>query len=161
MRDLQRLEKLSSTTALGLWAEDVILTLDRVTRLGQRGDEDIEVLRRAAGILDAALGQSEQPLRHPDPANGLAATDMALGVAEDLSEERSPKGTQATLRTTAEILRNAATGELEEGFSEKVSAAMDFFDAVGQHQLAAGNSISGHSRGSRSWMATPTTFSYS
>ncbi len=160
MRDLQRLEKLSSTTALGLWAEDVILALDRVTRLGQRSAEDVEVLRRAAAILDAALGQSEQPLGHPDPANGLAATDMALGVAEDLSEERSPKGTQATLRDTAEILRNAATGELGES-AEKVSAAMDFFDAVGRHQLAAGNSISGHSRGSRSWMATPTTFSYS
>lgn len=161
MRDLQRLEKLSSTTALGLWAEDVILALDRMARLSQRDESDIELLRRAADVLEAALGRSEQPLGPPVPANAIAATDMALGVAEGLAEERSPESTQATLRSTAEVLRNAAADHLGEDREAEVSPAIDFFAAVGQHQLAAGNSISGHSRGSRSWMAMPTTFSYS
>jgi hypothetical protein len=160
MRDLQRLERLSSATALGLWAEDVILALDRLTRLREQRPGDLEVLQEAASLLDAALNRSERPLAVAPSTNGLAATNMALDIAETLSDDRSPQGTQEKLRDTGNALREAVAGNLEEG-DPRIDAAFDFFSAVGRRQLAASNTVSGQSRGSRSWMAAPMTFNFS
>jgi len=162
MRDVQRLRQLSSATALGLWAEDAILALDRVGRLGQRAEEDIRLLDEAAGVLEAALERSAEPLVAPAPeARALAAADTALDVAEDLSEDRSPEKTQAMLREVANILQRATAGQLGENPTRETEPAIDFFSAIGRHQLAAGNSVSGRSRGLTSWMAEAPTFNFS
>jgi hypothetical protein len=159
MRDLQQLERLSSTAALGLWAEDVILALDRVARLHVSSEVDSELLRGAAAILDAARERSEEPLAISVSSKALAATDTALDVAESLAEGRSSEQTRATLEEVAGVLQEAADGALGDEPEQRINAALDFFSAVGRNQLAASNSLSGSNRGSRSWMAAPTTLS--
>jgi hypothetical protein len=162
MRDVQRLRQLSSATALGLWAEDAILALDRVARLHQRSSSDVDRLLEAAGVLEAALGQSEEPLVAPAAeARSIAATDTALDVAEGLVEDSSPEKTQAMLREIAGLLRSAVGDDLGDDAVEKIEPAIDFFSAVGKHQLAAGNSVSSRSRGLTSWTAEAPTFSFS
>ncbi len=161
MRDVQRLRQLTSATATGLWAEDALLALDRVTRLGGKAAKDIGVLEGAATVLDAALGRSENPLAAPDMANALIATNTALDVAEDMSENRSPERTQAMLRQVAAILRAAVAGELGGETPERIAPAVGFFSAIGRQQLAAGNSASGHNGGLQAWRALAPTSSFS
>ena len=162
MRDVQRLRQLSSTTALGLWAEDAILALDRVARLGERDTEDLRLLEDAADVLDAAVEQSEEPLVVPAPApSALAAADTALDVAEDLAENSSPEKTQAMLREVAGVLRRVTENQLGDRPTDETEPAIDFFSAIGRHQLAAGNSVSARNRGVASWMADRQTLSFS
>lgn len=141
MRNLEQIERLSSTAGLGLWAEDVILALDRVARLHQRDESDTGLLEEAAAILDAALERSQEPLAATNSARALAATDTALSVAETLAEGHSPDKTQAVLRDTAASLRRAADDKLGESGPSLVESAIDFFAAVGQRQLAESNSV--------------------
>jgi hypothetical protein len=159
MRDLQQLERLSSTAALGLWAEDVILALDRIARLQLSSEVDSELLLGSAKILDAALERSKEPLAISVSSKALAATDTALDVAEGLAEGGSSDQTRATLKEVAGILREAAAGDLGDAPEQRINPALDFFGAVGRNQLAASNSLGGSNRGSRSWMAAPTTLS--
>lgn len=161
MRNLQRMEKLSSATALGLWAEGVILALDRVTRLNQEDTADITLLNEAAGVLDLARDRSEKPLEEPMTTKALAAPETALDVAESLAEDRSPEKTQEMLGEVAAVLRKAATHRLGTSNSEAITPAIDFFSAVGRHQLAEGNLVSGYSGGIKSWAAGPMTSSFS
>lgn len=159
MRNLQRLEKLSSATALGLWAEGVILSLDRVTRLGSREADDVGRLKEAAEIVDAARDMSAHPVEASVGTGGLTASaGAALDVAESLIEGGSPERAQAKLAEVAEGLRKAAEGRPDE---EKVDAAIGFFSAIGRQQLAEGNAVSGFSGGNRNWTAAPTTWSFS
>jgi hypothetical protein len=158
MRDLQRLEELSSATALGFWAEDVILALDRITRLQRDSKDDKRLLTDAAEVLDAAIERSQEPFAALSSAKGVAATDTALGVAENLNEEKSPEKIQEMLRQVAGVLREVEAGR---GSDIDLAPAMTFFAAIGKHQLAVGNSVSGYSGGTGSWMAGPATPSFS
>jgi phage gp36-like protein len=159
MRDLRRLEKLSSATGLGLWAEDVILALDRVTRVGERQEEDLQLLTDAAEILDSALGRSEHPFSMPGPVGAVAPSDTALDVAENLSEDGTSEQAQAVLREVIASLRDVADGSTAS--AERIGPAIDFFTAVGRHQLAAGNSVAGQSGGAGSWIVNPVMSSFS
>lgn len=158
MRDLGRLEKLSSATALGLWAENVILATDRLTRLKQDTESDKALLRDAAEVLDAAIERSEEPFAAVNSTKAVAATDTALDIAEELSDEPTPESTQETLRNVSSILRGVAAGR---GAELDLKPAMSFFAAVGKHQLAVGSSVSGYSGRAGSWVARPMTSSFS
>lgn len=157
MRD-QKLEKLSSATALGFWAENVILGLDRITRLKHESEEDRKLLTDAASILDDAIGRSEHPFAALGSRKGVAATDAALDVAERLVEGGDPEKTQEMLRDVALILRKVAEGEIE---GVDLAPAFNFFAEVGKHQLAVGNSLSGYSGGTESWMVGQVISSFS
>jgi len=157
MRDLQRLEKLSSATELGFWAEDVILALDRITRRGERESEDPTLLTEAAEVLEAAVGRSEKPFAAVGAAKSVAATDTALGVAESLTEANSPEKVQKLLRDVASILREVAANQE----SVDIQPAIALFGAIGRQQLAEGNAASGYGGGTRSWVVEPVTSSFS
>src|SRR4051812_18973054 len=86
MRDLQHLEELSSTAALGLWADDVVLALDRAAR-GERTADDSRLLADAAAILDHARERTETPLSNPRSASALRTTDTALTAVSALARE--------------------------------------------------------------------------
>ncbi len=158
MRDLQRLEKLSSATALGFWAEDVILGIDRITRSGREREGDRNLLTEAANVLDDAVGRSEAPFAAVAPVKSIAATDTALGVAERLAAKEPPERVREILREVAEILREVADGK---GDSADLTPAIEFFAAIGKHQLAEANAASGYSGGAGSWTVGPVTSSFS
>lgn len=158
MRNLERIEKLSSATALGLWAENVILATDRLVRLEQDTGSDKALLIDAAEVLDAAIERSEEPFAALQTTKAVAATDTALDIAEELSDDPSPEKTQETLRSVSSILREVAAGE---GADLDLKPAMSFFSAVGKHQLALGSSISGYSGRAGSWVARPMTSNFS
>jgi len=157
MQNLQRLERLSSATGLGLWAEGVISALDRLTRLNQREEADLRSLEDAADVLDVARNRSAKPGEAISTAKALAATDTALDVAEALVDNSSPEKTQKILGEVAEILRRAAG---QEGTLD-ITPAVEFFSAIGRQQLAEGYRVVGSTGGSKPWMAATMTSSFS
>lgn len=161
MRNLQRLESLSSATSLGLWAEGVISALDRVTRLDQKEKWDLDTLEDAARVLEAARSQSERSTSAHPGANALAATNTALDVAEALVEDHSPEKTQKILDEVAGILRQAADIQKDAGEALEIGPAVDFFSTIGRHQLAEGYRVVGASGGSKLWTAESMTSSFS
>jgi hypothetical protein len=160
VRNLQRLEKLSSATGLGLWAEGVLTALDRVTRLGQRDQRDLETLNGAAKVLDAARDRSEKPAQTSPTAKALAATDTALDVAETLGTDHSPEKTREILGDVGAILRKAA-GEAGTEETLEIGPAVEFFSTIGRQQLAEGYRVVGASGGSKPWAAASMTSSSS
>ena len=161
MRNLQRLEKLSSATGLGLWAEGVLTALDRATRLNQQDEKDLKTLEEAANVLDAAQDRSERPTESSPTAKALAATDTALDVAETLVADHSPEKTREILGEVGEILRRAASKEARGEGPLNIGPAVEFFSVIGRQQLAEGYRVVGASGGSKPWTAVSMTSSFS
>lgn len=161
MRDLQRLEELSSAAALGLWADDVVLALDRATSSGGIADADPQLLNDAAEMLEAALLRSEQPLAAPRSARSLAATNTALTIVATLARAQPGSDEQEILRAMAAILRDAAKGGLRPGDADRVGSVMELFGMLGGHQLVESNSVLASRKDPSAWTATPSTSSSS
>lgn len=162
MRDYQRLEELSSTAALGLWADDVVLALDRATRAVSPSYEDKELLNGAAEVVEAARKRSEEPLSAFDSARALSATDSALTVVSALAREQDDQQNgdhdhkssgERLLTDIAAILRAAADGSLAAADPAQLEPALAFFSMVGELQLAQSNSVLSSGKGARAWMA--------
>ena len=161
MRDLQRLEQLSSAAALGLWADDIVLALGRALLSVEFTQADTALLTDASEMLEAALERTEHPFATPKSAHGLAATNTALDLVATLARQQPDTNEQAILRTMASILRQAATGSLTEGASERVRPVMELFGRIGAHQLVASNSVLASRKDLGAWTATPSTLSFS
>ena len=157
MRDLQRLEVLSSTAALGLWADDVVLALDRAMSGAGLADADPQLLNDAAEMLEATLERTEQPLAAPRSARSLAATSTALNIVGTLVREQPGTDEQEILRAMASILRDAARGALNQGDAERVEPVMELFGMLGEHQLVESNSVLASRKDLSAWSATPST----
>jgi hypothetical protein len=160
MRDLQRLEELSSAAALGLWADDIVLALDRVASGTEFTQADTELLTAAAEMLEAALERAEHPFATPKSAHGLAATTSALNLVATLARQQPGTDEQAILRAMASILRQAATGSLGEDASERVRPVMELFGMIGEHQLVASNSVLASRKDLGAWTATRSMSSF-
>ncbi|MCA1706696.1 MAG: hypothetical protein LC808_26905 [Actinobacteria bacterium] len=161
MRDLQHLEELSSTAALGLWADDVVLALDRATSSEALNDAQAGLLRDAAEILEAALQRSEHPLTTPKTARTLAATDTALTVVATLVQGRPEKSERELLAPMASVLREAADGALTVDDADRIHPVMDLFGMVAEHQLVASNSVLTSRKEGRAWTGAPAISSFS
>jgi hypothetical protein len=157
MRDSQGLETLSATAALGLWADDVILALDRVTRLRQLEAVDKKLLNDAAGILNGALKWREKPLASPD--RDVAETNAALDVAEAMSEGDSETDTETLLREISTTLGEVADGKVEAD-DVRLERVIEFFSVVGEEQLAKSNSVLSDRKDARAWTGLPLTSSF-
>jgi hypothetical protein len=155
MRDLQHLEELSSTAALGLWADDVVLALDRAISGPALANAQADILREAAEMLEAALERTEHPLTTPSTARALAATDTALTVLATLVRSQPNKSERELLEAMAGILREAADGALSVSDAERVQPVMDLFGMVGEHQLVASNSVLTSRKEERAWTEAP------
>jgi len=151
MRDLQHLEELSSTAALGLWADDVVLALDKAVAGSDLPAPQAEVLETAAAVLEAALQRTEHPLSAPTSAHALAATDSALSVVATLAREQPETSATDLLSTMADVLREAATGALATDAMERIKPVLDLFGMVGEHQLVASNSLLSSRKEGRGW----------
>jgi hypothetical protein len=161
MRDLQRLEELSSTAALGLWADDVVLALDRATSVAGPTEPDRELLQSAAEMLESALERTEHPLAAPSSARSLAATNTALNIVATLARAQPGTDEAELLRAMAAILRDAASGALHEQDVQRSQAVMELFGLLGEHQLVRSNSVLASRKGATEWTATPKTLSSS
>ena len=157
MRDLQRLEALSSAAALGLWADDVVLALDRATSGAGLADSDLQLLNGAAEMLEATLERTEQPLAAPRSARSLAATNTALTIVATLVREQPGSDEQEILRAMASILRDAAKGAISQDDAERVEPVMELFGMLGEHQLVESNSVLTSRKDPSAWTATPST----
>jgi hypothetical protein len=155
MRDLQRLEELSSAAALGLWADDVVLALDRATSSAGLADADPKLLNDAAEMLEAALQRTEQPLSAPRSARSLAATNTALTIVATLVREQPGSDEQEILRAMASILRDAAKGGVSQNDADRAEPVMELFGMLGEHQLVESNSILASRKDPSAWTATP------
>lgn len=161
MRDLQRLEALSSAAALGLWADDVVLALDRATSGPALADADPQLLTDAAAMLEATLERTEQPLSAPRSARSLAATSTALTLVATLVREQPGSDEQGILRAMASILRDAAKGGMSQGDADRVEPVMDLFGMLGEHQLVESNSVLASRKDANAWSATPSISNFS
>lgn len=160
MRDLQRLEELSSAAALGLWADDIVLALNRATS-GVRAEADEALLNDAAEMLEEALQLTEHPLATPKSARGLTATNTALSLLATLAREQPEMDEQEMLRAMASILREAGKGLTADDDDERVSPVMELFGRIGEHQLVASNSVLASRKDLGAWTATPSMSSSS
>jgi hypothetical protein len=153
MRDLQRLEQLSSTAAFGLWADDVVLALDRVSvGDGSVSSNDRQLLLEAAAVLDEALERSTSPFSTPTSSRALAASDTALTAVALLARDHSVADHKVLLEQIANTLRAAASGETDD--TDRVAEAMALFGIVGESQLMESNAVLTAQRDISGWTAT-------
>lgn len=153
MRDLQRLEELSSAAALGLWADDVVLALDRAVPGTALAEDDVRLLNDAAEMLEAAVQRTEHPLSAPRNARSLAATNTALTIVAALVREQGSDERQL-LDAMAAILRDIAQGGLSQEDASQVDRVMELFGLLGKHQLVESNSVLASRKDPTAWMAT-------
>lgn len=155
MRDLQRLEQLSSTAALGMWANDAILALDRVARGKPAGDADFVLLGEAAAALDAASHERELP-DGARPVTSVSLVERALEVADRMTVGEGGDAARSLLAGLAQELREI----IETRGTEDPGRPVEFFSALSRKQLAATQSVL-NSRQEASWTAGPMTLSFS
>lgn len=160
MRDLQRLEELSSTAALGLWADDVVLALHRATASDTPNETDRRLLTNAANTLIATKTRADQPLLTPSTARDLAATDAALSVVATFAQEHAHSKesraleVQELLSAMAKVLQEAAEGRLAGAEEQQLEPALSFFGTVGEVQLVESNSVLASRKDPGPWTAT-------
>jgi hypothetical protein len=160
MRDLQRLEELSSTAALGLWADDVVLALHRATANDAPNETDRRLLTNAANTLIATQTRADQPLLAPRSARDLAATDTALSVVATFAQEHAHSDEDRALEVRellsamAKVLQEAADGRLAGAEEQQLEPALGFFGAVGEVQLVESNSVLASRKDPGPWTAT-------
>jgi hypothetical protein len=166
MRDLQRLEELGSSAALGLWADDIVLALDRAVNGGPPDETDADLLNDGADMVDEAVERTDHPLRAPSSRRALAATDGALEVVASLARGQGTNNadeanTERTVLTTiAATLRAAATRSLNATDQERIDEAASFFSKLGQLQLIHSNSVLGARKDLRGWTEMHTISSF-
>ncbi len=157
MRDLQRLEELSSAAALGLWADDVVVAISRASSETQLSGADKTVLKEAADILESAAKRTAKPLSTPSTARALAATDTALVAVATLVSETGEGDRKNLMTALAKAIRRAAKGTLiEEDDSAQLALAMNLFGIFGELQLVESNSVLTSRQDSRAWTGMQT-----
>jgi hypothetical protein len=157
MRDLQRLEELSSTAALGLWADDVVVAISHAASGTALSDEDKAVLKEAAGVLESAAKRTAKPLSTPRTARALAATDTALVAVATLVSESGEDDRKKLMTALAKTVRRAAKSTLvEENDSARLRLAMNLFGIFGELQLVESNSVLTSRKDSRAWTGMQT-----
>lgn len=160
MRDLQQLEELSSTAALGLWADDVVVALSRVLESG--GNEaDVALLKDAADILETAQHLTQEPLATPGSARSLAATETALRAVARLAIDVPETDEQELLTSIADVVRSAADGRLGTSDAGRIEPVIALFGLVGEVQLVESNSVLGSRKDAVTWTGTRTTSTFS
>jgi hypothetical protein len=157
MRDLGHLEQLSSTVALGMWADDVVIALDRAQEHQAVQPSDAETLRIASEVLKSAARRAEHPMEPPRSAHNLAATDNALTFAASFVDETSGKNLHFVLESMADVLVAAAAGQLPSQDSTVVSHVIQLFSSLGEHQLLASKSVLTSRKDALPWTETPMT----
>jgi hypothetical protein len=155
MRDLRHLEELSSTAALGMWADDVVIALDRAEAGTELSEAQVDLLREAAKVLDETREWAERPLATPKSARALAASDFALSALTTIAEGRQGKSGRDLLAGMADVLNEAADGRLPSGDTERARPVTVLFGLLGQHQLVASNSVLTSRKEARAWTETP------
>jgi hypothetical protein len=161
MRDLGHLEELSSTAAVGLWADDVVIALDRALSGSSLSEASRDLLGSAAGTLKAAAEETEHPMEAPKSARALAATDSAMTAAAALVQDHPEEDIQRLLLSMSETLERAAAGRLSSEDSKSAKKVIDLFGLLGERQLMASNSVLTSRKEARAWTGAPATSSFS
>lgn len=162
MRDRQRLEELSSTAALGLWADDVVLALHRAVSAAGPSEADAALLREAADVLEAAQARTERPLSTPS-GRALAATDTALSAvaavarAPASAENGAGESADRLLARVSKALLAAAAGRLRATAEEDLEPLIAVFSTIGRSQLIESNSVLSSRKDAGAWTAMPKT----
>jgi len=157
MRDRQRVEELSFAAALGMWANDVILAVYRVSTSRRPTKTDIRILLDAANVVDEARQRAEDPLISSPSRRALAETESTLSAAATLAREAPGRDQKEFLRQVIATLRETATraSSVEQG---RLDATIELFSRMAEAQLVESNSVLGHQRSDReAWSATTTT----
>ena len=161
MRDLGHLEELSSTAALGLWADDVVMALDQAKTGAPLGEAHRDILQGAAATLEAAAHPAEHPPEAPGSVRALAASENAQTVAAALVQGHPKADVQRLLASMAEVLDHAAAGRLSPGDADRVDEVIELFGVLGERQLMASNSMLTSRKEARAWTGTPATSNFS
>jgi hypothetical protein len=153
MRDRQRVEELSLTAALGLWADDVVLALNRVMQGNDVSTDDASLLSEGADVLDDAGQRVKEPLTTPGVGHALAATDPTLKVVTVLMHDRPGDIELAVLARMAIVLRTVSSGDTRQAPKEDLDALVSLFSRVAEAQLRESSSfLTG--KESSGWLAT-------
>ena len=154
MRDLQRLEELSSTAALGLWADDVVVAMSHALSGLPLIDADKRLLKDAAEVLANTAKRTAKPLSTPRTARALAATDTALAAVATLVAESNEAERKKLITELAKATSKAVKGTLEPGDSPRLELAMRLFGIFGELQLVESNSVLTSRKDARAWTGT-------
>ncbi len=154
MRDLQRLEELSSTAALGLWADDVVVAISRAVSGTPLSDPDKRLLKEAADVLASAAKRTAKPLSNPRTTRALAATDTALAAVATLVSDGKEAERRKVMTALAKVIRKALKDGLEEGDTAQLELAMRLFGIFGELQLVESNSVLTSRKDARAWTGT-------
>lgn len=157
MRDLQRLEELSSAAALGLWADDVVVAISHASSETPLTDADKTVLEEAADTLESAAKRTAKPLSTPPTARALAATDTALVAVATLVGETGEDDRKKLMTALAKAIRRTAKGALiEDDDPAQLRLAMNLFGIFGELQLVESNSVLTARKDSSAWTGMQT-----
>jgi hypothetical protein len=159
MRDLQRIEKLSASAALGLWADDVVMALDRATHAALTA-ADRTLLNEAAEIVELTQSRTSEPLTAPESQQALTATDATLAAVAVIAR-RSGLDEEAILTAIAKTVRDVASQTPRRVNEKQLASAMSVFATVGEHQLDESSSVLSSRQDARQWTAMHTISSCS
>ena len=156
MRDLRHLEELSSATAFGSWANDVVVALDRVREGENLADADRATIGQAAGLLEAVLQPNAR--RHaPDMARSLAAGETTKRAIAAVFGPRPSDENRAKLAQLAAVATRAAKGTETSGDGDRLDEMIDLFDRLGDLQLVKSNAVLSARRRAVTWTGTQPT----
>jgi len=154
MRDMQRLEELSSAAALGLWADDVVVAISRAARGISLSSADRQLMEEAADVLANAAKRTATPLATPSTARALAATDTALAAVATLMSDGKTPARERTMMALPKVIGKAVKGSLEDDDSTELELAMRLFGVFGELQLVESNSVLTSRKDARAWTGT-------
>lgn len=145
VQDLQRQEELSSVVALGVCAEDIVLTAGRLSR-GQRDEGDTSMAEYAAAIL-RSLGNSASPFGSPSDKVGFMSSDGFIDTIRAVRAHAPNHDVQSYSERLAATLESAARGEDPDAAArEDLERVRDVFGAIGRTAIARANDLSQSSR---------------
>src|SRR4051812_6578602 len=126
MRDLRHLEELSSATAFGSWANDVVVALDKLREGEDLEDTDVRTLDQAASLLEAVSdpGTTRQA---PDMARSLAAGETTKTAVAAVLGRRPGEENRARLLELATVARRSATGAAAGPDRERLDEIIELF----------------------------------
>jgi hypothetical protein len=150
VRDLKHLEELSSATAFGSWAYDVVLALDRVDSGTDPMPSDRAVLVQAAELLSALADPASRP-KTADSARSVATSETTRSAVATVLGAGSVEDLKPILDELASAAREAAEGRSPD--AERLQRLIALFDRVGDLQLVRSNDVLAARKDAVTWTA--------
>lgn len=135
MRDRQMVEELSVAAAVGLWADDVVLAVDRIMHSPNTvATEDSQLLMDAAATVDQARRLIDEPMAATTGIHDVASMDASLTLASALLQEERATNSGHVFERIARTLRSVADASVRTE-SDEINKLLAVFARIAEIQL--------------------------